>query len=135
MTEVISCYSGDPPNRAVSTGFVARLTEAGALDPSFGGAGLRQVGDLGSFAQGHVLPGGSVLALGSARFSCNGAATAPLVLASLTATGAPDQGFGFAGFRFARPEGGADRGDRAVGQDRAARAAAQTQAESPPGTC
>jgi uncharacterized delta-60 repeat protein len=99
VTEVISCYSGDPPNRAVSTGFVARLSEAGGLDPSFGDAGLRQVGDLGSFAQGHILPGGSVLALGSAKFSCNGATTAPLVLASLTAASGPDQGFGFAGFR------------------------------------
>jgi uncharacterized delta-60 repeat protein len=99
VTEVVSCYSGDPPNRAVSTGFVARLTDAGALDAGFGDAGLRQVGDLGSFSQGHVLPGGSLLALGSAKFSCSGATTAPLVLTSLTATGAPEQGFGFAGFR------------------------------------
>lgn len=99
VTEVVSCYPSDPPNRAVSTGFVARLTEAGALDPGFGAAGLHQVGDLGSFSQGHVLPGGALLALGSAKFSCSGATTAPLVLTSLTATGAPVPGFGFAGFR------------------------------------
>jgi uncharacterized delta-60 repeat protein len=99
VTEVVGCYPSDPPNRAVSSGFVARLDESGALDPSFGDGGLRKVGDLGSFAQGHILPGGSVLALGSAAFSCSGGATAPLVLASLTAAGAPDQSFGFAGFR------------------------------------
>jgi uncharacterized delta-60 repeat protein len=99
VTEVIGCYSGDTPNKAVSTGFVARLTEAGALDPGFGDGGLRQVGDLGSFAQGHILPGGLVFALGSAKFSCNGSTTAPLVLTSLTAAGAPNPSFGFAGFR------------------------------------
>ena len=99
VTEVVSCYSSDVPNRAVSTGFVARLTESGALDPGFGDGGLRQVGDLGSFSQGHLFPGGSIFALGSAKFSCSGSATAPLVLAGLTSTGAPDPGFGFAGFR------------------------------------
>jgi uncharacterized delta-60 repeat protein len=98
VTEIVNCY-GDVPDRAVSTGFVARLSEAGALDPSFGEGGLRKVADLGSFSQGHLLPGDSIFALGAAKYSCGGNTTARLVLVNLTAEGAPNPGFGFTGFR------------------------------------
>ncbi len=95
VTEVVTCYSSE---RAVSTAFVARLTEGGALDTSFAGTGLRQIADLGSFQQGTPLPSGSLLALGSPRYSCAGG-SARLVLTGLTPEGNLDPGFGFAGFR------------------------------------
>jgi uncharacterized delta-60 repeat protein len=95
VTEVTGCYSSE---RAVSTAFVARLTEAGALDTNFAGTGLRQIADLGSFQQGSLLPSGSLLALGTPRFSCAGGSNR-LMLTGFNPEGNLDPAFGFAGFR------------------------------------
>lgn len=96
VTEVARCY---PEEKAVSTGFVARLTESGAVDPSFGEGGLRQIADFSSFAQGHLLPGGSLLTLASPTSTCKEATGPPAVLTSFDGNGNPDPGFGFFGFR------------------------------------
>jgi uncharacterized delta-60 repeat protein len=93
------------PQVAISTAFVARLTETGSQDPSFGDNGLRQVADFSSFGQGSLLPGGSLLAVGAAKPRCEGGGP-PVVLTGFNSSGSLDPSFGFAGFRtvgFDRP--------------------------------
>jgi len=85
------------PNVAVSTAFVARLTETGSQDPSFGDNGLRQVADFASFGQGSLLSGG-LIAVGTAKPKCEGGGP-PVVLTGFNAGGSLNPGFGFAGFR------------------------------------
>ena len=89
-------YCGGP-NVAVSTAFVARLTETGNQDPSFGDNGLRQVADFASFEQGSLLSG-SLIAVGTAKPKCEGGGP-PVVLTGFNAGGSLNPGFGFAGFR------------------------------------
>lgn len=100
VTEIARCY---PEEKAVSTGFVARLTQSGAPDPSFGEGGLRQVPEFASFAQGHLLPGGSLLTVASPPTGCPGRSsepvTQPVTLTGFLPSGGLDPGFGFSGFR------------------------------------
>ena len=98
VTKVVSgCRSNET---AMSTGFVARLTETGGLDGSFGAGGLRQISDLGAYEQGGLLPGGSLLAVGLAKPRCdNEGGGPPVVLTGFGPEGNLDPDFGFAGFR------------------------------------
>jgi uncharacterized delta-60 repeat protein len=96
VTKVVNCGG----ESAVSTGFVARLTEAGTLDTGFGEGGLRQISDLASFEQGSLVGGGGLFAVGLGKPSCNGEGGGPpVVLTGFGPEGALDPGFGFAGFR------------------------------------
>jgi uncharacterized delta-60 repeat protein len=97
VTKVISCYSTET---AISTGFVARLTESGALDAGFGEGGLRQISDLSSFEQGALVPGGGLFAVGLGKPKCSGESSGPpVVLTGFGPEGSLNPGFGFAGFR------------------------------------
>jgi uncharacterized delta-60 repeat protein len=85
---------------AISTGFVARLTVSGGLDPSFGAGGLRQVSDFASFEQAALFPDGDLFAVALGIRSCGAeGGGAPVVLTSFRPEGNLDPGFGFAGFR------------------------------------
>jgi uncharacterized delta-60 repeat protein len=97
VTKIVSCYS---PETAISTGFVARLTESGALDAGFGEGGLRQIADITSFEQGSLVPSGDLLAVGLGKASCGAERGGPpVVLTGFGPEGNLDPGFGFAGFR------------------------------------
>jgi uncharacterized delta-60 repeat protein len=96
VAKIVNCYR----ETAISTGFVARLTESGALDPGFGEGGLRQIVDLSSFSQGALLPSGALLAVGAGIPRCESIGGGPpVVLTSLGPEGSLFPGFGFAGFR------------------------------------
>ncbi len=98
VTKVVNgCGSGE---KAVSTGFAARLTEGGGLDGSFGAGGLRPISEFSSLEQGGLLPGGSLLAVGLGKPSCAGEGGGPpVVLAGINPGGSLDPDFGFAGLR------------------------------------
>lgn len=97
VTKVINCYSTET---AISTGFVARLTDSGTLDAGFGEGGLRQISDLSSFEQGGLFPGGGLFTVGLGKPSCAGEGGGPpVVLTGFGPEGNLDPGFGFAGFR------------------------------------
>lgn len=96
VTEIINCYG---VQTAISTGFVARLTESGAPDPGFGTGGLRQIADFSSFGEGGFSPAGSLLTVASSKRNCGGGSSPAVVLASFGSDGSLDPGFGFAGFR------------------------------------
>lgn len=98
VSEVVSCSAGGTEH-AVSTGFVARLTDSGALDPSFGEGGLRQIVDFSSFEQDSFTPSETLLTLGSRGFQCQGSSGSGVVLTSFGFGGSLDPNFGFAGFR------------------------------------
>jgi len=90
---------------AYSHGFVARLTDGGGLDPSFGAGGVREIVDLSSFEQAGFLSSGALFAVGTHN-RCEGETDKPrLVLASFGPEGSPNPSFGFAGFRAIEPEG------------------------------
>jgi uncharacterized delta-60 repeat protein len=87
-------------SQAISVGFVARLTANGALDPTFGEGGLRQVTDLASFPQVGFTPAGGLLAVGNGGGSCGTYEAGPtLELAGMNGDGVLDPNFGFSGFR------------------------------------
>lgn len=97
VTKVINCSGAET---AISTGFVARLTDFGALDVGFGEGGLRQISDLSSFEQGSPTPGGGLFAVGLGKPRCAGEGSGPpVVLTGFGPAGNLDPGFGFAGFR------------------------------------
>jgi uncharacterized delta-60 repeat protein len=96
VSEVVSCYSTE---HTVSTAFVARLTEAGGLDPTFGEAGLRQIADLASFDQTALTLSEGLFTVGADRFQCDGPRGPTVVLTGFGPQGNLDPGFGFAGFR------------------------------------
>jgi len=86
-------------SQAISIGFVGRLTDSGALDPSFGDGGLRQVTDLASFPQVGFSPAG-LLAVGNGGGYCGKHEAGPtLELAGMNGDGVLDPNFGFSGFR------------------------------------
>ena len=86
--------------QAISVGFVGRLTTNGALDPTFGEGGLRQVTDLASFPQVGFTPTGGLLAVGNGGGSCGNHEAGPtLELAGMSGEGVLDPNFGFSGFR------------------------------------
>lgn len=96
VTKVVNC-SGET---AISTGFVGRLTESGALDTSFGEGGLRQVSDFSTFEQGSLFPDGDLFTVALAKPKCGGEGGGPpVVLTGFASEGYLDPGFGFAGFR------------------------------------
>ncbi len=78
---------------AISEGFVARLTESGALDPSFGEGGIRTIGTFKGFSQLLNRTGGS-LALGQPKEG-----RARNVLTGVDENGNLDPSFGSFGFR------------------------------------
>jgi uncharacterized delta-60 repeat protein len=87
-------------SQAISVGFVGRLTASGALDPTFGEGGLRQVTDLASFPQVGFAPTGGLLAVGNGGGSCGDHEAGPtLELAGMSGEGVLDPNFGFSGFR------------------------------------
>jgi uncharacterized delta-60 repeat protein len=87
-------------SQAISIGFVGRLTPNGALDPSFGDGGLRQVTDLASFPQVGFTPAGGLLAVGNGGGRCGVYEAGPsLELAGMNGDGVLDPNFGFSGFR------------------------------------
>jgi uncharacterized delta-60 repeat protein len=96
VTEIVNCGF---KMEAVNTGFVARLTASGAPDPGFGEGGLRQITDVSSFAQGHLLPGGNLFAIGSPKVACGATSGPPVLLTGFDGSGNLASGFGFAGFR------------------------------------
>jgi uncharacterized delta-60 repeat protein len=98
VSEVVSCSAGGAEH-AISTGFVGRLTDSGALDPSFGEGGLRQIVDFSSFEQDSFTPSETLLTLGSRGFQCVGTSGSGVVLTSFGFGGSLDPNFGFAGFR------------------------------------
>jgi uncharacterized delta-60 repeat protein len=88
------------PTATVPSGFVARLTTSGALDPTFGGTGLRQIDQLGAFSEANVLGSGTVLAIATSESGCEVNYGGPSVL--LTEFGPEGNlrpGFGLTGFR------------------------------------
>jgi uncharacterized delta-60 repeat protein len=84
---------------AQSTGFVARLTEAGALDPGFGDGGLREIVDRAALGQAQITPTGTLLTLGLAGRRCQGSRGPEMMLTRFGLEGNLDPSFGFAGFR------------------------------------
>jgi uncharacterized delta-60 repeat protein len=96
VTRVSNCSGAET---AISTGFVGRLTEAGALDTSFGEGGLRQVADFSTLEQGSLFPDGDLFTVGLAKPRCAGGSGPPVVLTGFASEGYLDPGFGFAGFR------------------------------------
>jgi uncharacterized delta-60 repeat protein len=97
VTKVINCSGTET---AISTGFVARLTDSGTLDAGFGKGGLRQISDLSSFEQGSLFRGGGLFAVGLGKPRCAGEGGGPpVVLTGFGPEGNLDPGFGFAGFR------------------------------------
>jgi uncharacterized delta-60 repeat protein len=97
VTKVINCAGAET---AISTGFVGRLSESGALDTGFGEGGLRQVSDFSTFEQGSLFPGGDLFTVALAKPRCAGEGSGPpVVLTGFGSEGHLDPGFGFAGFR------------------------------------
>jgi uncharacterized delta-60 repeat protein len=88
------------PDGALSAAYVARLTQAGALDPEFGDGGLRQITDLASLGQAAFTPSGSLVAVGAGNQRCGEEGGGPaVVLTGFGPGGAFDPSFGFSGFR------------------------------------
>lgn len=81
-----------------SQGFVARLTESGALDPTFGEGGLRKLATITTFGQLAPRAAG-YLALGSGRPVCKGSNGPANLLTGLDQNGNLDPNFGSFGFR------------------------------------
>lgn len=88
------------PEGELSAAYVARLTEGGGLDATFGSGGLRQIAELASFSQAALSPSGSLFTVGAGNHPCGEEGGGPpVVLASFGAEGALDPSFGFSGFR------------------------------------
>ena len=81
-----------------SVGFVARLTESGAIDPSFAEAGLRRIPDIATQGLLAATPTG-YLALGSSEPSCRRDSGPGTILTGIDPEGTIDAGFGAFGFR------------------------------------
>jgi uncharacterized delta-60 repeat protein len=93
VTELGDC------NYAVnSKGFVARLTESGALDPSFGEGGIRSLESISSLGILEPRPGG-YLALGRGGGTCKSTEGPAHAVTSLDEDGNLAPGFGSFGFR------------------------------------
>jgi uncharacterized delta-60 repeat protein len=93
VTELAKC------ERSVnSRGFVARLTQSGALDPSFGADGIRALGTISSLGQLAPFAGGYLTA-GTGGPFCTAAEGPAQVLAGFTAEGNLSSGFASFGFR------------------------------------
>jgi uncharacterized delta-60 repeat protein len=92
VTELANCGS-----RVNSRGFVARLTESGALDPTFGAKGIRALGTIASLGQLAAFSGG-YLTTGNGGPFCSGAEGPPQLLTAFSGDG--DLNSSFASFSF-----------------------------------
>ena len=93
VTELAKC------ERSVnSRGFVARLTQSGALDPSFGAKGIRALGTISSLGQLAPFSGGYLTA-GTGGPFCSAAEGPAQLLAGFTGEGNLNSGFASFGFR------------------------------------
>jgi uncharacterized delta-60 repeat protein len=81
-----------------SKGFVARLTESGALDPSFGAGGIRALGTIASLGQLAPFSGGYLTA-GTGGPFCSGAEGPAQLLTAFTEAGNLNSGFASFSFR------------------------------------
>ncbi len=100
---VVKASMCNGPNGTLSTGYVARLTETGAPDPSFDGDGVRQLSDLASIVQSAITPTGSLFTVGAGNRTCGDEGGGPAVLlSSFNPDGSFNQAFGFSGFRSIR---------------------------------
>jgi uncharacterized delta-60 repeat protein len=92
VTELAKCSSS-----VNSRGFVARLTQSGALDPSFGAGGIRALGTIASL--GRIAPFvGGYLTAGTGGPFCNAAEGPAQLLTAFTGEG--DLNSSFASFSF-----------------------------------
>jgi uncharacterized delta-60 repeat protein len=93
VTELAKC------ERAVnSKGFVARLTESGALDPTFGAGGIRALGTIASLGQLAPFSGGYLTA-GTGGPFCSGAEGPAQLLTAFNSDGNLNSGFASFSFR------------------------------------
>jgi uncharacterized delta-60 repeat protein len=93
VTELAGC------SRSVnSKGFVARLTESGALDPSFGAGGIRALGTIASLGQLAPFSGGYLTA-GTGGPFCSGAEGPAELLTAFTSAGNLNSSFASFSFR------------------------------------
>jgi uncharacterized delta-60 repeat protein len=93
VTELAGC------SRSVnSKGFVARLTENGALDPSFGAGGIRDLGTIASLGQIAPFSGGYLTA-GTGGPFCSGAEGPAELLTAFTDAGNLNSSFASFSFR------------------------------------
>ena len=93
VTELAKC------ERSVnSRGFVARLTQSGALDPTFGAGGIRALGTIASLGQIAPFSGGYLTA-GTGGPFCTAAEGPAELLAGFNAEGNLNSGFASFGFR------------------------------------
>jgi uncharacterized delta-60 repeat protein len=81
-----------------SKGFVARLTESGALDPSFGAGGIRALGTIASLGQLAPFSGGYLTA-GTGGPFCSAAEGPAQLLTAFTDAGNLNSGFASFSFR------------------------------------
>jgi uncharacterized delta-60 repeat protein len=81
-----------------SKGFVARLTESGALDPTFGAGGIRALGTIASLGQLAPFSGGYLTA-GTGGPFCSGAEGPAQLLTAFTDAGNLNAGFASFSFR------------------------------------
>jgi uncharacterized delta-60 repeat protein len=81
-----------------SKGFVARLTESGALDPTFGTEGIRSLGTIASLGQLAPFSGGYLTA-GTGGPFCSGAEGPAQLLTAFNADGNLNSGFASFSFR------------------------------------
>ena len=81
-----------------SKGFVARLTQSGVLDPSFGVGGIRALGTIASLGQIAPFAGG-YLTTGTGGPFCTGTEGPARLLTGFTADGDLSSGFASFGFR------------------------------------
>jgi uncharacterized delta-60 repeat protein len=93
VTELATC------ERSVnSKGFVARLTESGALDPTFGAGGIRALGTIASLGQLAPFSGGYLTA-GTGGPFCSAAEGPAQLLTAFSADGNLNSGFASFSFR------------------------------------
>ena len=93
VTELAKC------ERSVnSRGFVARLTQSGALDPTFGAGGIRALGTIASLGQLAPFSGGYLTA-GTGGPFCSGAEGPAQLLTAFTDAGNLNSGFASFSFR------------------------------------
>jgi uncharacterized delta-60 repeat protein len=93
VTELATCG-----RRVNSKGFVARLTESGALDPTFGAGGIRALGTIASLGQLAPFSGGYLTA-GTGGPFCSGAEGPAQLLTAFNADGNLNSGFASFSFR------------------------------------
>jgi uncharacterized delta-60 repeat protein len=82
-----------------STGFIARLTEGGTPDPSFGTGGVGQIASISSFGPPNLTSFGTTLTAGGPDYECQQPAQSRPALTSFGPDSNVDPNFGVVGFR------------------------------------